>query len=109
MLKIKKTREGHYMATLEHRTEELDRYNSNLIKKELSMIIKPHREITVDMKGVYSMNIGAYKIIQELVNKANAKKCKIVFINAEPFVSTKLSFLNSRRLKTREELETDML
>lgn len=109
MLKIKKTGEGHYLATLEHRTEELDRNNSYLIKKELSSIVKPHREITVDIKGVYSINIGGYKIIQELLNKANTKKCKIKFINAEPFVLNKLTKQTVKTINHQKEFETDNL
>lgn len=105
MLKIKKTGEGHYLATLDHRTEELDRNNSNLIKKELSPIIKSNREITVDIKGVFSINIGAYKILHELLNKANAKKCSIKFINAEPFVLSKLTMQPGRTVKAKEELK----
>ena len=87
MLNIKKTGEGHYLATLINRTEELDRNNSYLIKKELSSIVKPHREITVDIKGVKSVNNGGYKMIHDLLNMADTKKCKIKFINAEPSVS----------------------
>ena len=106
MLNIKKTGEGGYLITQANRTEKLDRNNSYLIKKERSSIVKPHREIIVDIKGVKSINSRGYKIIQELLNMGHAQKCKIKFINAESSVSNKLSTQTGKISTLQEEFET---
>ena len=100
--------EGHYLATLINRTEELDRNNSYFIKKELASFVKLRREITVDLNGVKYVNKGGYKILRELLNKAYTKKCKIKFINAESSVSNKLLNLTEKILNLQKKSEIDI-
>ncbi len=104
MIAIKKNGEGYYLATLDSPMEELSRANCYLIKKELTSIVRPHRNITIDIKGVKLINGGGFTMLQELVDMARTKRCKIKFINVEDKISTQISKLMGKMVNVVEEL-----
>lgn len=104
MLNIKKIDKNRYLASLEGTTEELGRSITFLIKKELSPLIRLNREITIDMTGVKSINIGGFKMLQELVNKANTRRCGIGFINIEPSVASTMAKLTGKIAANRKKM-----
>ncbi len=106
MLKIRKTGESYYLASLTDLKRELDRNDSYLIKKELIPIIKSHREISVDLKGVRTVTEGAFGIFRDLVTQAETKRCKIKFINDDPLVNSK--FISMVREITRLQKESEI-
>ena len=107
MLKIRRTGEGYYLASLANQIKELDRTQCHMIKKDLSPVIKPHREITVDIKGVNSIQSGGFKLLQDLLVLANSKRCKIKFINVEPSVSNKIFSLPNKPVRHHEEMDIE--
>ena len=66
MVKVIKTDQGCYLATLTGNIVVLGRKESHRIKHELSAILKPGREITLDLEGVKNIDIASYKILREL-------------------------------------------
>jgi ABC-type transporter Mla MlaB component len=107
MLAIKKTGEGYYLATLTGEKEELGRNECHLMKKELMTLLKAHHEITVNVKGIKSIASGGFHILHELKNIADARRCKIRFINAEPSVETILAELTQKKTRQHNILEFD--
>ena len=83
MLIIKKTGEGYYLANLANKYEILGRNECHKIKNELKEIVKPHREISLDIKGVKNIDMAGLKILFELKTIAENKKCKVRYINME--------------------------
>ena len=106
MITIKKTGEGYYLAFITNLTEELDRNSCYHIKKELSVVIKPHREITFNLKGVKLIDNGGLKALQETLELGNLKKCKIRFINVDPLLSDKITSIKEKSThgNPREEI-----
>ncbi|MFH0758159.1 MAG: STAS domain-containing protein [Bacteroidota bacterium] len=109
MLTIRKTGEGYYLASLTGEKEELGRNDCHLMKKDLMAVLKPHREITISMKGVKSITAGGIHILEELKHAADARKCKIRFINAEPSVAPVLAELTQKKAQQHNTLEIDEL
>ena len=107
MLKIKKTGEGYYLASLITRDEELDRNDCYLAKKDLVPIIKSHREISFDMTGVKSIHPGGLSVLGDLLIMAKNKKCKIRFINAAPSISPSLVSLAEKTVESQSEMEIE--
>jgi anti-anti-sigma regulatory factor len=105
MVTIKKTGEGYYLATLAGNKTELGRNECHLIKRELSPIIKPHREITLDIKGVKSIDTGGYKILREFNTLVVSRRCRFRFINIDPTLTHKISGLNGRRVPEQSEFD----
>lgn len=94
MITIKKTGEGYYLVTLPPNIKELGRTECHLIKKEIVMIIRPHREITLNIKGVQKIESIGYKILLELKKLADQKNCKLRFNNVDPSLTKKIIGLN---------------
>ena len=107
MLSIKKTGEGYYLAAIASGIQELDRNSCYTIKKELSEIVKPHREISFDIKGVKSINSNGLKILQEFMDIVATKKCKVRFINVDPAISGSISILSGKTAKTTKSIEME--
>jgi len=105
MLTIRKTGEGYYLATIEGKFQELDRNSCHFIKKELQEIMKPHREISLNVKGIVKIDNGGFKILQELKNLMDHKKCKLRFINVEASMSKKFAELSGKMQKEHSEIE----
>lgn len=102
MVSIKKTGEGYYLASLNGKLEVLDRNAAYLIRKEIITLMKPHREISLDLKGVSKIESGGFKILQELKSLMENRKCKLRFINVEATLLGKISDLN--KIKKQPDL-----
>lgn len=107
MLTIKKTSEGKYFVTLPDETFELERSNAYYLKKDLLAIIRPYKEISIDIRGVKTINNGGYKILQELMNTARTKRCSIYFLNVDPSIAGRIANLTEMQRKHQHELELD--
>jgi len=107
MLTIKKTGEGYYLASLTGHNDVLGRIECNLIKKEIRPIVKPHREVTINIKGIKSIDNRGFTILQELQHIADAGRCKLRYINAEPAVAQKLRELAEKKINQHNALEVD--
>jgi len=105
MITIKKTGEGYYLGSLAGHRELLGRHECHLIKQELAPIIKPHREITLDIKGVKQIDRGGFEILQEMKLLADHKNCKLRFINPDKLIAEKISELNRKKVMPLEESE----
>ena len=102
MFSIKKTGEGYYLATLTNNQEVLSRIECNHLKRELSQIVKPHREISINIKGVKSINKEGYRILEELKWLADQRNCKIRYINVDPLISASISKLTEKKVQFHE-------
>ena len=107
MLNIRKTGEGYYLASLTGPYNALGSKECHLIRKEIRSVIKPHREISINIKGVQSIDNRGGNILLELMQLADASRCKIRFMNAEPSVSAKIAQLLEKRSQLKGELEID--
>ncbi len=91
MIKIKKTGEAYYLVSLTEKINDLSKNICDSIKKEIEVVIKPHREITIDLKGVKTIDNRGVNIFQELKTNATAIKCKLKFINIDSSIAQKIS------------------
>lgn len=107
MLSIKETGVGYYLASLKVNIEDLGRIECNLIKKEIGAILRPHREITINIKGIKSIDSRGFSILGEMKHLADASRCKVRFINAEPTIASKLSALTQKSSQQHDKLEID--
>jgi len=105
MFTIKKTGEGYYLVSLASPKTELRRNECHFLRKEIMTILKPHREISVNLKGVKAIDKGGYMILQELKHIADRYKCNIRFINVDPLLTAKISSLTAKKSQPQEELE----
>lgn len=105
MFIIKKTGEGYYLVSLAAPRTELRRNECHFLRKEIMTILKPHREISINIKGVKAIDKGGYLILQELRNVADRYHCKIRFINVEQGLSAKISSLTTKTIQPQEEPE----
>ena len=68
-------------------------------------ILKPHREITVNIKGVTAIEKEGLKILKELLSTADRSNCKIRFINVEKELSTIISGLTEKKTQAQKQPE----
>ncbi len=107
MLTIKKTGEGYFLASLTGHNEELGRNECHMIKKEIMPIIKSHREISINLKGIKSIDNGGFNILHELKGVSDKNGCKLRFINVEPVLTTKIAGLTDKKAQLQKEFEID--
>ncbi|MBN2520239.1 MAG: anti-sigma factor antagonist [Bacteroidales bacterium] len=107
MITIKKTGEGYYLASLQKQTDTLDRNYCYFIKKELVKLMKPHREISLDLKGVTKIENNGLKILYELKYLMDNKKCKLRFINIDPSIQKKITELTGKSLKQPKGIDIE--
>jgi anti-anti-sigma regulatory factor len=105
MFSIKKTGEGYYLASLRTSLEVLGREECNHLKHELLQELKPHREISIDMKGVKNIQREGFRIIKEMVRQADQKRCRIRFININPMITASISKLSQKKVEYHDEFE----
>ena len=105
MFSLQKTGEGYYLATLRSSHSVLKRADSTHLKHLLSDVIKAHREISVNIKGIRSIEKEAYSILEDIKQHADAKKCKIKFINVDPQVFPAIKKLLAKKVQLQDELE----
>jgi anti-anti-sigma regulatory factor len=89
MITISKTGEGYYLVSLQGKPELLGKNSCLLIKNEILVLMKPHREISLDFKGVIKIDPAGYEILHELKSLMDEKKCKLRFINIDSSISKK--------------------
>ena len=106
MVRINKTGEGYYLATPIISDEILSRAVCNQLKREVSQIIKAHREISIDIRGIKSINREGFKILQELQYHATQKRCKLKYINVDPVVYPNIAKLTEKKVYLENELES---
>ncbi len=107
MLIIKKTGEGYYLASLTAPIEKLGSRECNLIKKEIRTVLKPHREISINIKGVKSIENRGFHNLSELKHLSDASRCKLRFINVEPSLAAKITELFEKKPQQNSILEFD--
>ncbi len=98
MITIIKTSQGCYLATLTDSKEELTRKECHHIKHQISAFIKPEREITLDLKGVKILDIPGYKILKELKQLTDSRKCILRFTNVEEEITKKIAGISGRKV-----------
>jgi len=97
MIAIKKTGEGYYLVALKEHKDQLVKNDCQLIKTELTEIIKPHREISLDIKGIINIDSAGFKVLKELKTLADSHNCKVRFINVEPLLIKKITKLSKSK------------
>lgn len=105
MINIKKTGEGYYLATPGTGVSVLKRVDCTRLKFALSDVIKPHREISIDIKGIRSIEPEAYRILEEMKMHADRKSCRIRFINLDPQVAPAIKKLQEKKEQFHDKLE----
>ena len=105
MFKIEKTGEGYYLATLVSSQSVLRRVECTQLKHTLSSVTKPNREISINIKGIRSIEKDGYRVLEEVKHRADMKKCKIRFINVDPQVSPAIEKLMKKKVQLRDEFE----
>ena len=103
MFNIKKTGEGYYLATMETSQSMLRRVECTHLKHALSEVIKPHREISINIKGIRSIEKEGYRILEELARRADQKNCRLRFINVDPLVSPAITKLSEKKVQLQDE------
>jgi anti-anti-sigma regulatory factor len=93
MIAIQKSGEGKYAVSFRQQTDKIDRISGYQLKKEVGKILREHREIIVNLKGIQSMDNHGYKMLQELVELTAKRKCTIHFKNAEGEIKHKIDSL----------------
>jgi len=103
MIKIRKTGEGYYLATPSSINGIMSRNDCNQLKRELSMIIKSHREISIDVRGIKVINREGLKILQEIQNLVVHKKCKLRYINVDLMIQPLITTLSEKKVALQDE------
>jgi ABC-type transporter Mla MlaB component len=103
MLLIKKVEESFYSVSLSVKVDELNRPVCHHIKKELTPLLKAHRKITLDLKGVKLIDSGGEKILEELLNLAKSRKCVIQCIHLENAIADKINSIEQEHIKQHDE------
>ena len=98
MATIVKMGQSNYLVTLTDKKEELGRIECYQLKHEIAKIIRPGREISLDITGVKIIKISGYKILRELKHLADSRRCKFQFINVEEGVTNKIAGITGKKL-----------
>ena len=62
-------------------------------------------QITVDITGIRSIEKEGYRILEELKQQADHKRCRIKFINVDPQVLPAIRKLQEKKVQLQNELE----
>jgi anti-anti-sigma regulatory factor len=106
MFSIHKTGPGYYLATLKGKSEKLSRQECNLLKHELYQVIRTNREISVNLNGVNSIDKEGYKILGDVMQYSDSKRCKIRFIQVGPLISSSIKKLTTKKTELHNEPES---
>ncbi|MBN1597331.1 MAG: hypothetical protein JW894_03490 [Bacteroidales bacterium] len=107
MLIIKKNGESSYLATLTGRKEELGRNDCHIIRREITTMLRPHREIILDIKRIKTIDNGGFNILEDLMNLVNIKNCVLRFINVESSISSRIKKLSEKKAWKYDEMDVD--
>jgi ABC-type transporter Mla MlaB component len=103
MVTIQKTGASYYLVSVNHNMEELSRTECTHLKHELSQVMKPHREISVNLKGKKSIDPEGFRILQELGHLAEKRNCRIRYINVDHLISAKILTLSEKNIQYHDE------
>lgn len=106
MFSINKTGEGYYLASLRIHQKALGKIECNHLKQELFQVIKPHREISINMNGVKSIHKEGLRILKEIKQSADLKNCRIRFINVDPLIAVSILKLTEKKVQYHDEIES---
>ena len=105
MFSVRKTAEGYFLASLSSSHTVLKRVDCTQLKHALSDVVKPHREISIDIRGIRSIEIEGFRILEDLKRRADMKNCRLRFINVDANVSPAIKKLMERKVQLQDELE----
>ena len=90
MIAVKKTGNGAYEVTFQKPVQIIDKHSGYMLKKEVGKLISAHRKITIDFKQLNSISDQGVKLLEQLAETAENKRCKIVFRNYGPEIGKKI-------------------
>ncbi len=93
MTTIKKTDEGMYEASIKNSVLVIDKQSGYQLKKELGKIIGNHREISVDLRQVNAIDKNGYGMLEQLIELARKKNCKLSFKNYGQDIANRIKML----------------
>jgi anti-anti-sigma regulatory factor len=105
MISIRKTGEGYYLVSSGNSHSVLKRVECTRLKHALTEVIKAHKEISVDIKGIRSIEQEGFRILEDLVRNAEKKKYRIRFINVDPQVSPAIKKLHEKKVELQDEFD----
>jgi len=105
MISIRKTGEGYYLATMGTSQSVLKHMDCTRLKHALAEVVRAHREISVDIRGIRGIEQEGYRILEDIMRNAEKKKCRIRFINVDPRVSPAIKQLSERKAQLQDEFE----
>jgi anti-anti-sigma regulatory factor len=102
MIHIKKSGEGKYTVSFRKGTETIDKRSGYQLEKECRKFLKENREITVDLKGVRSMDNHGFSMLEELFDMASKKHCHMHFINVGGEIKKRIDTLGAVPLDSED-------
>lgn len=103
MISISKTGEGYYLVSFGPGQSILKRGDCTQLKHRLSELFKPHREISIDIRGIRGIEKEGFRILEDIKLRADQKKCRIRFINVDPQVSPAIKKLHETKVQFQDE------
>jgi hypothetical protein len=104
MVQIRKTGEGYYLAIPTSKDGTLSRNDCNQLKRELSLIIRSHREISIDVRGIKAINREGLKILQEMHELSAQKKCRLRYIHVDVLIQPHITRLTEKKVTHQGDL-----
>jgi len=105
VLTIKKTSEADYLAFLTRKMEKLSRNDCYLIKRDLGPLLKPHRVVSLDLKGVTAIDRGGCEILADLKNQGAKKHGILKIINLGQSINQGINQIAEEKQMKAEELD----
>ena len=105
MFTIRKTGEGYYLATMGTSQSVLKHMDCARLKHALKEVVRSHREISIDIKGIKGIEHEGYRILEDMLRNAEKKQCRIRFINVDPQVSPAIKKLFEKKPQLQDEFE----
>lgn len=93
MIAFKKSADGIYEASLQKPVPIIDKHIGYMLKKEVGKIINTHRKISIDLKQTNNMDNNGFKMLEQLVEFAEKKHCKLSFKNSGPNITKRIQML----------------
>ena len=93
MITIKKSDDGIYETSIKNSVLIIDKKSGYNLKKEIGKIIGNHREVSVNLKQVNAIDKNGYNMLEQLVELARKKNCKLLFNNYGPDITNIIQML----------------
>ncbi len=81
------------MVSFQKNTPVIDQHTGYALKKEIGLILSGNRIIHVDLKTVNEADKNGVKMLQQLIDLAGKRHCKLEFINTKPALDRQLQIL----------------